>query len=564
MTGPEAQPHRGGTLRLYGPGDIDRLDPTCSPRTPTDQILRLLSRQLFTYRPVADLHSWQAIAPIPDLAREIPSIYNAGVGASYTSYVVHLRSGVLWDTTPARPVTAYDVARGFKRMCNPLRGPAVLPYFTSTIRGMAEYCEGYAAAVHGAGPNPVALAAYQNSHEISGVRVLDDETVVFELIRPALDFIDLLTLPCTSPAPAEYDAFLPDDPELPDNIRSTGPYRLARRLVGKQLQLRQNPFWHKDVDPVRNQYPETVEVTTEPVSADRVVHRIATGEADFPWGTLPGNSSATGVHEYGLALDPYLVFNTRGTLRDVRVRRALMYAVDKAAIAAIVGELDPGATIRIAGSIIPPGNDGHQDFDPYPTPFGRGDPEHCRKLLAEAGYPDGLTLTAIYPETETSRALGLSYTADLRRAGLTVRSIGLGQTDYRDLLHDPTRTDTGEWDIAIASWWPHWYHNNGRAFLQPMFQTSASGSTANYGRYSDPETDRLIIQALDSPEEPAQAIKSWQEAERRILDNAAILPILFRSTAPPDLHSVRVRSAIPMPSLRFAPDLANVWLASPG
>lgn len=75
-------------LRLAGPGDLDQLDPAGSPRPATDQIIRLCTRQLFGYRAAADPRGWQAVAPVADLAAEIPSIYNAGLGASYTSYVV--------------------------------------------------------------------------------------------------------------------------------------------------------------------------------------------------------------------------------------------------------------------------------------------------------------------------------------------------------------------------------------------------------------------------------------------------------------------------------------------
>src|SRR5262245_16992873 len=97
----------GGTLRLRGPGDPAALDPACVDDAPSRRLVRLYARQLFTYRAELDLRSWQAVAPVPDLAAQIPSIYNAGLGASGTTYVVHLRPDVRWDTAVPRPVTAH-------------------------------------------------------------------------------------------------------------------------------------------------------------------------------------------------------------------------------------------------------------------------------------------------------------------------------------------------------------------------------------------------------------------------------------------------------------------------
>ena len=551
-----------GTLRLYGPGELGHLDPACSPGSPTDQITRLCTRQLFTYRPTADLRSWQAVTPVPDIAAEIPSIYNAGVGASYTSYVVHLRPGVLWDTTPPRAVTTQDVVRGLKRMCNPVHGPAALPYFTSTIRGMAEFRDGYASAVSTTGPSAAELAAYQDAHEISGVLVLDDETLVFELIQPALDFINVLALPCAAPAPAEYDAFVPGSPELCGNIRSNGPYRPSHHVPGRELRLVPNPVWRQESDPVRNQNLDAVEVTAERATPDQVTRKISSGEADLPWGPAAAVGPSHPGHELGLALDPYLVLNTYGALGQVKVRQAIAYAIDKAAIAGIVEALGTGATVRTAGSIIPPGNDAHRDHDAYPTPGGRGDPALCRALLAEAGHPNGLTLTAIHPDTEPSPAIARSYAADLTKAGVTVRMTAVDRAAYRALLEEPARAGQGQWDIAVESRTPDWFPGNGRVFLQPMFQTCGSRSGVNYGRYSNPEVDELIARALASAEEPAQANVAWRKAESAVLSDAAIVPLLFQAPATPP-HGARVRNAMVLPTLGCSWDLATLRLATP-
>jgi peptide/nickel transport system substrate-binding protein len=559
----EGQPRHGGTLRLYGPADMDRVDPMCCRDAPAYQITRLFARQLFTYQPEADLRDWRAIAPVPDLATFIPSTYNTGMGASHLNNVLHLRPGAFWDTTPPRPVTAHDVVRGLKRMCNPVLRPAALPYFTSTIRGMAGFCDEYAAAVPGPNPAAAELAAFQNSHEIPGVFVLDDESLVIELARPATDLVNILALPCASPAPVEYDAFVPGSPELARDIRSNGPYRVTRHVPGKELLLEPNPAWHPDSDPVRHRHLDAVHVTMEKAGLERVARKIASGAADLPWGSPNAEpydaepaDPGTGL---GYALDPYLVLNLKSpALGDVRVRRAIAYAIDKAAIAAIYAKLRTGSVTLVAGSVVPPGNDAHQALDLYATPGGGGDPEKCRALLAEAGHPDGLAVTAVHPDTEPGAEVAQSYAADLEKAGITVRLVALGHAAYHDLLREPARA--GEWDLAALSMSPAWFHGNGRVFLQPMFQTNPSPGTGNPGQYSDPGVDLLIDRALASMEEPARADAAWREAERRVLEDAAVVPILFQTPAVPGLRGPRVREAIPMPAAGYGFDLSALWL----
>jgi len=181
----------------------------------------------------------------------------------------------------------------------------------------------------------------------------------------------------------------------------------------------------------------------------------------------------------------------------------------------------------------------------------------CRALLAEAGYPDGLNLTAIHPDTEPGRSTARSYAADLAKAGVSVRLVELAPAAYFDLLRDPARTEAGEWDLATAAWAPGWLPDNGRVFLQPML--GAAG--ANYGGYRSPEVDALIEQALDSAEHPATAIAAWRKAERVAMSDAAIVPLLFQRPAVPPAHSSRVCDVTVVPALGCSADLATVRLS---
>ncbi|MGW4115132.1 ABC transporter substrate-binding protein [Actinosynnema sp. NPDC004786] len=563
------QPRRGGTLRLYGPGSMDHLDPASAYYALGHQVIRLFARQLFTYPAVKDLRDWRAITPVPDVAVEVPTTYNAGLSVNHLTYTVRLRRGVLWDTTPPREVTAHDFVRGFKRMCNPVCGAGAIRYFTSTIRGMAEFAAAYAAAVPHADATPAELAAFQNSHEISGIRVLDDRTLVFELLRPAADFIHILAVPFASAAPVEYDALVPDGEEFRHGgVRSNGPYRVVAYDHGRHLRLERNPVWDKATDEVRNQHVDAVEVVMERADPPAVGRKITSGEADLSWAspvTEPYSANPTDPgNDLGYALNPYLVFNTvspnnGGALARPEVRRALAYAFDKVAVLDIYDRLAAGTVMRPARSAIPPGNVGYELFDLYPTPGDRGDPDRCRALLAEAGYPDGLTLTFLHRDVDANPEVAKSCAADLERAGITVDLLPMGHADYYAYLQDPAHAEAGEWDLTSPSWTPDWFGNNGRAFLQPMFQTNRARGTSNYGCYSNPEVDRLIEEALTTVDED-RAHDIWHRVDELVMRDAAIVPILEHAPTIPHLKGSRVRNAIPMPTIDRWFDLSNVWL----
>jgi peptide/nickel transport system substrate-binding protein len=558
----------GGILRLYGPGSMDHLDPACAYYALGGQIIRLFARQLFTYRPVADLRDRAATTPVPDVAAELPTAENGGRSADGRTYTIRLRAGVCWDTDPPRAVTAADYVRGFKRLCNPVSRAGAIMYFTSTVRGMAEYCDRYTAALAGGEPTAAELAGFQNAHEISGVEALDDRTVVFRLIRPANDFLNILALTFASAAPVEYDAFLPDSPELRRGVRSNGPYRITRYVHGERLRMVRNPAWRQDADPVRHQYLDGVEVTMENATPEQVGERIASGLADLSWAspiTEPYQVNPTDPgNDLGYALNPYLVFNLRspnagGAMGRLAVRRAIAYAIDKIAIAEIYDKLEAGTVMRPAHNAIPPCNDGHRDFNLYPTPGDRGDPARARELLAEAGYADGLTLVAAHRNVDANPEVAHSYAADLARCGITVRFRSFGHADYYPFLQDPANARAGEWDLSAPSWTPDWFGNNGRAYLQPMFQTNFSSGTSNYGGYSNPEVDRLIDEAL-STTDPARATALWHEVDLRVMRDAAIVPILVHAPTIPHLRGARVRNAIAMPTVDRWFDLSNLWL----
>jgi peptide/nickel transport system substrate-binding protein len=556
----------GGTLRYFGPGGMDRLDHSCAYYALSHQIIRLFARQLFGYPTRVDS---AGLIPAPDVAVRIPTVGN-GLSADRRTYTIELRRGVCWDSDPPREVTAADFVRGFKRMCNPVAGAGALVFYTSTIKGMADFAAGYREELAGRKPTAADLAAYQNRHEIEGLRTAGDKTLVIELVAPASDFINILCLTFASAAPVEYDAFLPDTTELWCNIRSNGPYRLAGYEPGNFLKMERNPAWRQESDPLKHQYVERIDVRMEPADQERVRQALQSGEADLSWGSpvIDPRGAADAGRRLGYTLNPYLVFNLqspneRGAMREFGVRRAISYAIDKMAIAEIFGQMEVGTEPLPAHTAIPPGNFGYREYNRYPTPGDRGDRRRARRLLEEAGYGGGLTLKMLYRQADVHPEVARSIAADLAACGITVDLLSTSQSDeYYRVLQDPSQARAGVWDITAPSWTPDWFGNNGRSYLQPMFQSDMSAGTANYGGYHNPEVDRLIVAALNT-DDRERSEQLLHEADRLVIEDAAIVPILAIDPRIAHLTSSRVRNGIQLPHIDRWFDAANLWLDPP-
>ncbi|MBO0770913.1 MAG: ABC transporter substrate-binding protein, partial [Actinobacteria bacterium] len=79
---------------MLGQSDIFNLDPVSAYYTVSSMIERLFTRQLFSYRNVANWN--QQTQPVPDVATEVPTTANGGITDGGKTYTIHIRSGVMW------------------------------------------------------------------------------------------------------------------------------------------------------------------------------------------------------------------------------------------------------------------------------------------------------------------------------------------------------------------------------------------------------------------------------------------------------------------------------------
>jgi peptide/nickel transport system substrate-binding protein len=442
-------------------------------------------------------------------------------------------------------------------------------YFTSTIKGMAAYCQAESKLPGTAS----AIADFMNSHDLSGVQAPNPQTLVFHLVQPTSDFIDIIAEPFASAVPQEYLKYVPNSAQLLDNLLSDGPYEITKYSPGQEIDLDRNPVWKASTDPVRKAYVDNITIN-EGQTAEAAQQQIQAGTADMGWDTsvptpdipsLAGDPHLT-VNPSGKVL--YAVFNQQSpndnkAMQNTSVRQALQYAVDKTSISKILG----GAKIaEPASQILTPLDIGYKKFDLYTTDGSAGDPDKAKQLLAEAGYDSGnLTVKFVYAnDTPAYPQIAQSIQSDLQAAGVKVQMIPETRSDvYGRYLANPANGARGAWDISLLSWTPDWFGNNGRSTLQPMTDGANYGpNSVDYGDYNSPVVNKLIAKASSlSASQTDEVAQTWYQVSMQSMKDSAFIPLVSQNI--PLYTSPRVNNAVFLP-INGNLDITNIWLSSGG
>jgi len=556
----EGTPVKGGTLNMVGTGDVDYMDPNITYYSTGYTGARLWSRQLLTFPAVAG----KTTTTVPDLATVSGKVSDDGLTYTFT-----IKDGVKWDTTPARQVTGADFVRGVKRVCNPAQPFGGLPNFQTLIKGYDEFCTGFAKVDP---KSATAIAEYQNKHDFDGLKVgSSPQEVVFTLTHPAAYFPSMLSLPAFSPAPVEYDKYIPAGADLAQHTISDGPYSITKYDPAKTIEFGRNPAWDPATDDIRKAYVDKIVVSeTGNQDAEQQQLQADTGDADMWWDNFPPvtvvptlikNNDPNFYLGQTFSNNPYIVFNTvssnnNSALTKPEVRRALMEAINRDTL---IQDLNGPKVSPPLTHILPMGISGttsNTDPDLYPY-----DPDKAKSDLAAAGYPDGLTLKFLYrPSRSSSVKIFTTLQQDLKDSGITLEPVGVPDADfYTKYLQVPDAAKSGKWDVSLAGWGPDWYGDAALSFMAPLFQgkTAFPPVGSNFGFYDNPAVNSAIDAAAQE-RDAAKAATMWAAVDKQIMQDAPIFPITSNNQGV--YHPSHTHNTVFIPTYQGY-DPANVWLS---
>ena len=143
-------------------------------------------------------------------------------------------------------------------------------------------------------------------------------------------------------------------------------------------------------------------------------------------------------------------------------------------------------------------------------------------MLAEAGFPDGITLDAPYRTTAQFEAIALTVKEDAARAGITINLIPIPPTQWYAYIQDPASV----WDISLGSQFaPDWQGPSTRMLLGGWLNSDAAPcGTGNVHAicYSNAELNRLAAEAYGS-DDPGPV---WTKADQLVSTDLAWIPLI--------------------------------------
>ncbi|MBO9507694.1 ABC transporter substrate-binding protein [Thalassospira sp. A3_1] len=390
------------------------------------------------------------------------------VSADGTEYTFNLRKGVKFQTTdaftPTRDFNADDVIFSFRRQWDKDH-----PYHAVSGGGYEYF-------------NSMSMGEL-----IKDIVKVDDYTVKFVLNRPEAPFIANMAMDFASILSGEYadQLMAAGTPEQIDlNPVGTGPFQVVQYQKDAVIRYKAFPEYWEGKAPIDNLIfaitPDST-VRYQKLKAGECHVMPYPNPADLE--AMEADGDINLMSQEGLNVG-YLGYNTKKEpFTDARVRKALNMAINKVAI---IEGVYQGAGVAAKNPIPPTIWSYNNDTvdDPY-------DPEAAKKLLAEAGYPDGFT-TDIWampvqrPYNPNARRMAELVQADWAAIGVNAEIVSYEWGEYLE------RTKNGEQGSFMLGW----TGDNGDPdnFLAVLLGCDAVGS-ANRAQWCNEEFDSLIQQA---------------------------------------------------------------------
>ncbi|MEP6780142.1 MAG: ABC transporter substrate-binding protein, partial [Gemmatimonadaceae bacterium] len=399
------------------------------------------------------------------------------------TYTFHLRSGVKFHD--GKPFVARQVVASFRRVLDPAsRGGRGQPLFA--IQGARAFADGRSTVL--------------------GIVASDDSTVVITLEAPQATFLKMLALPVASVIPDSVGADFGQRPI------GTGPWRLVEWKHDDYVKFAKNADYFGGAPKFDTLIARII---PEPTTA---VAEFESGAVDVLY--VPEDQTkdweSTSAKKALLHSAPalrlwYMGINvTRGPLKDVRVRRAIAQAIDtKTLLKQLLN--DRG---RVAAGVIPPALEG-ADTTRAALPY---DTIAARKLLAAAGFPNGVDLELWSSQTPPFPRMAEAMQAYLKAANIRVKLV------QRDASTMRAAARAGQTDLVLKDWFAD--YPDAENFLYPLLHSASKGVGGNVSFYSNPEFDQLVNQSRGETDAVKRAAL-YRQADSLAYAEMGLMPLFF-------------------------------------
>ena len=426
--------------------------------------------------------------------------YMAGTAESWSvsedgkEYIFNINKNARWSN--GEPVTANDFVWSWKRILTASLGsqyPDMLYYLV----GAYEYHNGLT-----------------NDFSEVGVKAIDQKTLKVNLKNPTPFFLGLLSHYSTWPVHKETVLKYGDIDDRngewtrPGNFVCNGPFQLKSWELNNKIVVEKNPYYY-DASIVKLN-----EIHYYPVSNVMTEDRMFRAGQLHLTSTLPSQKCPIYIEENpNLRIDPYMgtyfyrINTNHEALKDVRVRKALAYSIDRELL---VDKVTKCGQIP-AYSFTPPGSNGYEPKTQIPF-----DPELAKSLLEDAGYSDENPfpkLEILFNTNEDHRKIALAI-QQMWQVNLGIE-IELVNQDWKVYLN---REMIGDFQISRAGWIGDYEDPN--TFLDLMRPNRGNNKTG----WENKEYDELVEKA-NTINNQSERYEMLYKAEEILIDNMPIIPL---------------------------------------
>lgn len=455
-------------LRLAAISDVPTLDPAAGYDVESWMFEQMIFDTLVRY-------SDAGVDLVPDLATAWEASPDARV------FTFHLRHDARF--TSGRAVTSADFKYSIERVLDPATRSKGVEYYRA-IAGAADF-------------------AAHRAKTVAGIETPDAWTIVFHLTAADPIFLQKLAMPFAAVVPREVVERWGED--FSRHVVGSGPFMLKEWIGGQRIVLVKNPGYFVAGVPRLDAVVEAIGV-----SEDLQWFKFEAGEIDvsnIPPAVFPYVMKTRRLRDLTLRIvtvtSRYLGMNCQmAPFTDVRVRRALNYAVNKPKLIAVLN----GRGI-VANGVMPPGLPGYNpDLAGYPY-----DPERARQLLAQAGFARGFAATLWMPADQTMMIIGQSIQQDLDLVGVHLRLKAVAFAPFLEAIRQPHTVP-----LLFAGWEADFPDPSN--FLEVLLSRRQWGAN-NDTFFSDPRADALMATAAPLSD-LARRYAIYREAERIIVGDA--------------------------------------------